>query len=92
MASTQAFVSATTKQRSVPVTTHAMPPCPTLAGSASIVIPPITSGSVTTAAELHQQAAAVKEKAKSVDTFSHMANEHLNEAFKATYDALTARH
>jgi hypothetical protein len=53
---------------------------------------PITSASPSTAAELHQQAAAVKDKAKSVDTFSHMANEHLNEAFKATYDALTARH
>jgi hypothetical protein len=53
---------------------------------------PITNGSVSTAAELHQQAAAVKEKAKSVDTFSHMANEHLNEAFKATYDALSAKH
>jgi len=53
---------------------------------------PITGASPTTAAELHQQAGAVKEKAKSVDTFSHTANEHLNEAFKATYDALTARH
>jgi len=53
---------------------------------------PISNASPSTLQELHQQAVAVKEKAKSVDLFSHTANEKLNEAFKATYDALSARH
>ncbi len=52
----------------------------------------ITNASPSTPQELHQQAGAVKEKAKSVDLFSHTANEHLNEAFKTTYEALSARH
>ncbi|HEY6035295.1 MAG TPA: hypothetical protein VIV58_13565, partial [Kofleriaceae bacterium] len=64
----------------------------TTAREISTAVGPIASTNPTTAAELHQQAGAVKEKAKSVDLLSHTANDKLNQAFKQTYDALCARH
>jgi len=64
----------------------------TSAREIATAVGPIASTNPTTAAELHQQAGSVKEKAKSVDMLSHTANDKLNQAFKQTYDALSARH